>query len=231
MKPEEKTKKGMITEMIELKNITKSFKTRHGRVDALRNVSLTVDKGSFTMIYGASGSGKSTLLNILGLMDTPDSGEYLLDGVDMASLSRRERTSARGERIGFIFQSFNLIPVMTAYENAELVLGYRGVPKEERDIRVREALESVGLGDRMHHRPAEMSGGEQQRAAIARAVIMKPSVILADEPTGNLDAETAREIMKLITSLGSTVVMVSHDEDLSVYADRIIRLRGGVVVQ
>lgn len=216
--------------MIELKNITKSFKTRHGRVDALRGISLSVEKGSFTMIYGASGSGKSTLLNILGLMDLPDGGEYLLDGVNMASLSRKERTLARGERIGFIFQSFNLIPVMTAYENVELVLGYRGVPKEERKIRVTEALESVGLGNRMHHRPAEMSGGEQQRAAIARAMIMKPSVLLADEPTGNLDSDTAREIMELIKSLGAAVVMVSHDEDLSVYADRIIRLKNGSVI-
>ena len=216
--------------MIELKNITKSFKTRHGRVDALRGISLSVEKGSFTMIYGASGSGKSTLLNILGLMDLPDSGEYLLDGVNMASLSRKERTLARGERIGFIFQSFNLIPVMTAYENVELVLGYRGVPKEERKIRVTEALESVGLGERMHHRPAEMSGGEQQRAAIARAMIMKPSVLLADEPTGNLDSDTAGEIMELIKSLGAAVVMVSHDEDLSVYADRIIRLKNGSVI-
>lgn len=216
--------------MIELKNITKSFKTRHGRVDALRGISLNVEKGSFTMIYGASGSGKSTLLNILGLMDLPDGGEYLLDGVNMASLSRKERTLARGERIGFIFQSFNLIPVMTAYENVELVLGYRGVPKEERKIRVTEALESVGLGNRMHHRPAEMSGGEQQRAAIARAMIMKPSVLLADEPTGNLDSDTAREIMELIKSLGAAVVMVSHDEDLSVYADRIIRLKNGSVI-
>ena len=164
--------------MIELKNISKSFKTRHGRVDALQDVSLNVEKGSFTMLYGSSGSGKSTLLNILGLMDKPDSGQYFLDGTDMTALSSKERTAARGSRIGFIFQSFNLIPVMTAYENVELVLGYRGLPKAEREERVTEALESVGLGGRMHHRPSEMSGGEQQRAAIARAMIMKPSILL-----------------------------------------------------
>lgn len=217
--------------MITLSNITKSYKTKFGRVDALSGVSLSIDEGSFTMLYGSSGSGKSTLLSILGLLDEPTSGEYFIGGENMLVKSQKEKTSARGEKIGFIFQSFNLIPTLTAFENVELPLGYRGVKKDERRERVKTALESVGLGDRMHHRPAELSGGEQQRAAIARAMIMKPKILLADEPTGNLDTDTAREIMELIASLDSTVVMVSHDEDLAVYADRVIRLKKGMVTE
>lgn len=216
--------------MITLNNITKSYKTSRGRVDALRGVSLSIDEGSFTMLYGSSGSGKSTLLSILGLIDDPTSGEYFIGDENMLRKSQKEKTAARGEKIGFIFQSFNLIPTMTAFENTELPLGYRGVKKEERRKRVTEALEAVGLGDRMHHRPSELSGGEQQRAAIARAMIMKPKILLADEPTGNLDTDTAREIMELLSSLGSTVIMVSHDEDLAVYADRVIRLKKGAVI-
>jgi len=217
--------------MITLSNITKSYKTKFGRVDALRGVSLSIDEGSFTMLYGSSGSGKSTLLSILGLLDEPTSGEYFIGGENMLAKSQKEKTAARGEKIGFIFQSFNLIPTLTAFENVELPLGYRGVKKDERRERVKTALESVGLGDRMHHRPSELSGGEQQRAAIARAMIMKPKILLADEPTGNLDTDTAREIMELIASLDSTVVMVSHDEDLAVYADRVIRLKKGSVTE
>ncbi|MBR3999686.1 MAG: ABC transporter ATP-binding protein [Clostridia bacterium] len=216
--------------MITLTNITKSYRTKSGRVDALSGVSLSIDEGSFTMLYGSSGSGKSTLLSILGLLEMPTSGEYFIGDENMLEKSKKEKTAARGEKIGFIFQSFNLIPTLTAFENAELPLGYRGVPKSERQERVKKALESVGLGDRMHHRPSELSGGEQQRAAIARAMIMKPKILLADEPTGNLDRDTAREILELIASLDSTVVMVSHDEDLAVYADRVIRLKNGRIV-
>lgn len=213
--------------MIELKNISKSFKTRAGRLDVLNDISLTIPDEKFVMLYGASGSGKSTLLNILGLMDTPSSGEYSLDGVNTAALSAAERTKLRGEKIGFIFQAYNLVSTMTAFENVELPLGYRGVPKEERRKLTEDALSAVGLTDRMHHKPASLSGGEQQRAAIARAMVMKPTILLADEPTGNLDTDTTAEIMALIRSVDATVVMVSHDESLAVYADAVIRLKNG----
>lgn len=213
--------------MIELHNICKSYKTRSGRLDVLHDISLTIEEGSFTMLYGASGSGKSTLLNILGLMDTPSAGKYLLDGTDTAALSSGERTKLRGTKIGFIFQAYNLVSAMTAFENVELPLGYRGVPKEERRKRAEEALAAVGLADRMHHKPASLSGGEQQRAAIARAMVMKPSVLLADEPTGNLDEASAAEIMSLLRSVNATVVMVSHDESLASCADTVLRLKKG----
>ena len=215
--------------MLHLNHLSKSFRTRSGRLDVLRDISLSMEDGEFVMLYGASGSGKSTLLNILGLLDTPSSGEYLLDGKNVGTMSARERTALRGEKIGFIFQSYNLIPTMTAFENVELVLGYRGVPKAERRQRTEEALASVGLLERMHHRPSSLSGGEQQRAAIARAMILRPTLLLADEPTGNLDGETTAEIMTLIRSQPASVVMVSHNEELSGYADTVLRLKNGVL--
>ncbi|MBQ8640998.1 MAG: ABC transporter ATP-binding protein [Clostridia bacterium] len=216
--------------MIELRNITKSFRTRSGILPVLTDISLTIRGGEFVLLYGGSGSGKSTLLNILGLMDTPTSGRYYLCGEDTSAMTAARRTKLRGETIGFIFQSFRLIPTMTAYENVELSLGFRGIPKEQRKSAVEKALTDVGLGKRMDHYPADLSGGEQQRVAIARAMILHPAVLLADEPTGNLDRETAAEIMALLRAQNTTVCMVTHDETLSRYADTILRIREGRIL-
>ena len=216
--------------MIKAENITKSFKTSHGRLDVLKGVSFSVEKGEFVMLLGKSGGGKSTLLNILGLMDTPTDGTYLFDGQDVGSLGAKEKTKIRGGRIGFVFQGYNLINTMTAYENVELPLGYQGVDKKTRQELVSEALERVGLSERAAHLPVDMSGGEQQRVAIARAMVRRPQLILADEPTGNLDRDTTEEIMSLLKGLGCTVFMVTHNEDLFSYADRSLRLAQGLLV-
>lgn len=216
--------------MVKTENITKSFKTSHGRLDVLKGISFSIEKGEFMMLLGKSGGGKSTLLNILGLMDTPTGGTYLLDGQDIGSISAREKTKIRGSKIGFVFQAYNLISTMTAYENVELPLGYQGMAKEKRQALVLEALEKVGLSERASHLPVDMSGGEQQRVAIARAMVIRPQLILADEPTGNLDRDTSAEIMELLRGLGCTVFMVTHNEDLLSYADRFIRLERGLLV-
>ena len=216
--------------MIKVENITKSFKTSHGRLDVLKGVSFSVEKGEFVMLLGKSGGGKSTLLNILGLMDTPTDGTYLFDGQDVGSLGAKEKTKIRGGRIGFVFQGYNLINTMTAYENVELPLGYQGVDKKTRQELVSEALGRVGLSERAAHLPVDMSGGEQQRVAIARAMVRRPQLILADEPTGNLDRDTTEEIMSLLKGLGCTVFMVTHNEDLLSYADRSLRLAQGLLV-
>ena len=216
--------------MIELKNIHKSFRTKQGNLDVLRGVSMEIPEDSFCLLYGASGSGKSTLLNLLGLLDTPTSGDYFWNGENTAGLSERQRTAIRRDRIGFVFQSFRLIPVMTAFENVELPLGFMGIEKTLRRTLTEEALERVGLKERMAHLPDNLSGGEQQRIAIARAIVTKPRIVLADEPTGNLDKDTAEEIMNLLKGLGAAVFMVTHDESLSRYADRVYTLKNGVIL-
>jgi len=213
--------------MIALENITKSFRTKSGVLPVLKDITLTIRSGEFILLYGGSGSGKSTLLNILGLMDTPASGSYYLFGEETTGMSPARRTKLRGETIGFIFQSFRLIPTMTAYENVELALGFRGVEKEQRKAAVTGALADVGLAERMRHYPTDLSGGEQQRVAIARAMILHPAVLLADEPTGNLDRETAAEIMELLRAQNTTVCMATHDEEMKRYADRTLRLKDG----
>lgn len=219
--------------MIELKNICKSYKTRRGTLDILKNISLTVPDGSFVILLGQSGSGKSTLCNILGLLDKPKSGEYFIDGMAIHKLSSAERTRVRREKVSFVFQNFNLIGTMTAFENIELPLGYRNVSKGERARIVGNVLEAVGLSERADHLPSELSGGEQQRIAIARALAMEPSVLIADEPTGNLDKKTAFGIMELLAEncRGKTVFMVTHNEDLLTYADIVLRLENGAFAE
>ena len=215
--------------MIELKNIRKVYKTRHEELEVLKGITLTVPDHALVMLLGESGSGKSTLCNLLGLLDTATSGEYYLNGIPVHTLSSAGRTKLRREQIGFVFQNYNLIPTMTAFENIELPLGYRKIPKKERTERIRNILESVGLSGRAGHRPAELSGGEQQRIAIARALVMNPSLLIADAPTGNLDRKTTQEIMRTLTEAGrkKTIFMVTHNEELTSYADAVIRLKSG----
>ena len=218
--------------MIELKNIRKTYKTRHDTLEVLKGISLTIPDRSLVMLLGESGSGKSTLCNILGLLDTATSGEYILNGIPVHTLSSSERTKLRREQVSFVFQSFNLIPTMTAFENIELPLGYRKIPKHERTEMVEDALKSVGLYDRAKHLPSELSGGEQQRIAIARALVMDPALLIADEPTGNLDKNTTKDIMKTLINAGreKTIFMVTHDEELTSYADVVIRLNKGEII-
>ena len=217
--------------MIELKNIRKVYKTRHDTLEILKGISLKIPDHSFVMLLGESGSGKSTLCNILGLLDTATSGEYILNGSLVHILSSAERTKLRREQISFVFQSFNLIPTMTAFENIELPLGYRKIPKSQRNEMVENALQSVGLYERSRHFPSELSGGEQQRIAIARALVMDPMLLIADEPTGNLDKNTARGIMQTLAETGQnkTIFMVTHNEELTSYADIVIRLHQGEI--
>ena len=218
--------------MIELKELHKSYRTRRKTVEVLKSISLTIPDGAFVMLLGESGSGKSTLCNILGMLDTASAGEYLLDGIPVHTLSSAGRTKLRRDKVSFVFQSFNLIPTMTAGENIELPLGYRGCSAEQRRSMVSEALASVGLSHRADHLPGELSGGEQQRIAIARALAVDPVLLIADEPTGNLDKKTTADIMDLMkeTCRRKTVFMVTHNEDLLSYADLVIRLRQGVLV-
>ncbi len=217
--------------MIELKNIRKTYKTRYENLEVLKGITLTIPDNSFVMLLGESGSGKSTLCNILGLLDTPTDGEYILNGMQIHTLTSAERTKLRREQVSFVFQSFNLIPTMTAFENIELPLGYRGVAKAERRAQVENVLKSVGLYERAKHLPAELSGGEQQRIAIARALVMNPTLLIADEPTGNLDKTTTDEIMRTLCEVGreKTVFMVTHNEELTKYADMIIHIGKGKI--
>jgi len=218
--------------MIHLKNITKSYQMGTQTVHALRGVDLTVEKGEYVAIMGPSGSGKSTLMNIIGCLDVPTSGEYVLDGLDVSEMTDDEQARIRNKQIGFVFQQFNLLPRTTALKQVSLPLMYAGYGRSERFDRAREALESVGLGDRVDHRPDELSGGQQQRVAIARALAAEPNIILADEPTGALDTVSGEELMKIFDQLneqGITIVMITHDPEVSVRARRVVHLRDGVI--
>ncbi len=219
--------------LIEIKDVYKIYNPGENEVRALDGVSLEIDEGEFVAIIGQSGSGKSTLMNTLGLLDRPTSGEYFLSGRDVSTLTDDEQSEIRNKQIGFIFQGFNLIPSLTAIDNVELPLVYRGMKKEERNRLSLEALERVGLGKRLHHRPSQMSGGQQQRVAIARAVAAKPPVILADEPTGNLDSSSGREVMRILHELsdeGRTIILITHDNEIAEEANRIIRIQDGKIV-
>ena len=219
--------------MIKLQEITKEYYMGTQTVHALRGVDMTVEDGEFLAIMGPSGSGKSTMMNMIGCLDQPTSGSYELDGIDVSEMSDDELAQVRNKRIGFVFQQFNLLPRTAAIKQVELPLMYAGLGRRERRSRAEEALEVVGLGDRMDHRPDELSGGEQQRVAIARALAAEPSIILADEPTGNLDTASGVEILKVFEDLnarGITVVFVTHDPEVSERARRIVWLRDGLIV-
>ena len=219
---------------ITLSNIKKVFRTEEIDTWALREVSLEVKEGEFVAIMGPSGCGKTTLLNIMGLLDTPTDGTYMLDGKDVSQLSERERTNIRRGTIGFVFQSFNLIDDLDVYENVELPLLYMGVPAKERKKRVAEMLDRMAMSHRRKHFPCQLSGGQQQRVAVARAVVSNPKIILADEPTGNLDSKNSKEVMDLLLQLheqGTTIVMVTHSQHNASFADRIINLFDGQIVE
>lgn len=220
--------------LIDIKNIYKIYnEDMDSEVRALNGVTLSIGKREFVAIVGASGSGKSTLMNILGLLDVPTYGEYLLDSIDVTELSDKELSKVRNKQIGFIFQGFNLISELTALENVELPLIYRGTKASDRRKLAEEALERVGLGERMEHYPAEMSGGQQQRVAIARALASNPPIIMADEPTGNLDSRTSGDVMRLLRELhaeGSTVILITHDDNIAASADRVVRIMDGKIV-
>jgi putative ABC transport system ATP-binding protein len=219
--------------LIDVTDVTRTYNLGDIVVHALRGVSLTIEQGEFVAVMGPSGSGKSTLMNIIGCLDRPSAGRYVLDGVDAASLSRDERADLRRGKIGFVFQGFNLLARTPAIENVELPLSYAGIKRVERVRRSAEALVTVGLGDRQHHLPSQLSGGQQQRVAIARALVTGAPLLLADEPTGNLDSRTSDEVMALLVKLneerGVTVVMVTHEADVAAYAARAVVFRDGLI--
>ena len=219
--------------LIDARNLYKIYNPGENEVHALDGVSLTIDRGEFVAIIGQSGSGKSTFMNMLGLLDSPTSGEYYLEGREVSKLTDDELSEIRNKEIGFIFQGFNLIPSLTATGNVELPLIYRGMPAAQRHELSDAALERVGIGHRKNHRPAEMSGGQQQRVAIARAVAARPPIILADEPTGNLDTHSGEEVMRILKGLndeGRTVILITHDNSIAAQAKRIIRIQDGKIV-
>jgi putative ABC transport system ATP-binding protein len=221
-----------VKEIIRLSEITRHFKVGTETVRALRGISTVIQDNEFVALMGPSGSGKSTLMNLLGCLDTPTSGQYFLNGKDVSKLNDSELAEIRNKEIGFIFQTFNLLPRSTALENVTLPLIYSGMAKNERLEKARQALDAVGLNDRMTHRPNELSGGQRQRVATARALVNNPSIILADEPTGNLDSKTSVEIMALLEDIhkaGNTIILVTHEESIARYAHRIIRLIDGQI--
>ncbi|MBS5861157.1 ABC transporter ATP-binding protein [bacterium] len=220
--------------LIEVKNAIKTYQTGEDSFNALNCVSLTVEKGEFVAIMGTSGSGKSTFMNMLGTLDKPNSGSYFLDGIDMFSLNPDELADVRNLKMGFVFQGFNLIARTSALENVELPMIYKGIPEEEREIRAKQALKIVGLENREDHMPNQMSGGQQQRVAIARAIVNDPPLILADEPTGNLDTKTSIEVMEFFVNLnknmGKTIILVTHEPDIAQYCKRVVRFKDGNIV-
>lgn len=222
----------MEEEVIKIESISKIYHVGDQEVKALNGVSIVIRRNEFVAIMGPSGSGKSTMMNILGCLDSPTSGKYILDHVDVSEMDDHDLARVRNKEIGFVFQSFNLLPRYSALENVALPLIYAGIPGDERAESARQALVSVGLENRMEHKPNELSGGQKQRVALARAMINHPSIILADEPTGNLDTKTSHEIMKLFEQIyreGNTVIVVTHEEDIALYARRIVRLRDGLI--
>jgi len=221
-----------MSNLIEIKKITKIYEMGEEKLYALNGVDLTIKKNEYVAIMGPSGSGKSTLMNIIGCLDTPTSGDYILNGKDVHEMDDNELAEIRNREIGFVFQTFNLLPRSNALHNVELPLVYSGLSRTERLKRAEEALVNVGLADRMTHKPNELSGGQRQRVAVARALINKPSIILADEPTGNLDTKTGEEIMSLIKELnekGNTIIIVTHEEDIARHAKRIVKIRDGMI--
>ncbi|MBC8464648.1 MAG: ABC transporter ATP-binding protein [Bacteroidetes bacterium] len=218
--------------VIEVQNIARHFRVGSELIKALRTIDLNINKNEFVALMGQSGSGKSTLMNILGCLDTPTDGEYTLNKHKVSELKDNDLAEIRNKEIGFVFQTFNLLPRSTALENVTLPLVYAGIPKEQREKMALSALDKVGLSDRVNHKPNELSGGQRQRVAVARALVNNPSIILADEPTGNLDSATSIEIMALFQEIhknGNTVIIVTHEEDIAQYTHRIIRLKDGVV--
>ncbi|NII82455.1 MULTISPECIES: ABC transporter ATP-binding protein [unclassified Pedobacter] len=218
--------------LITIKEIGRKYVIGSEVIHALKSVSLDINKGEFVALMGPSGSGKSTLMNILGCLDTPSSGTYILNGTNVSHMSDDALAEVRNKEIGFVFQTFNLLPRSTSLDNVALPLIYAGTSKKDRDTRAAKALENVGLGNRMDHKPNELSGGQRQRVAVARALINNPSIILADEPTGNLDTKTSIEIMGLleeIHSKGNTIILVTHEEDIAQHAHRIVRMRDGLI--
>ncbi|MBS7254380.1 ABC transporter ATP-binding protein [Flavobacterium branchiicola] len=222
----------MANPLIKITDIKRNFVLGNEIVYVLKGINLEINKGEYVALMGPSGSGKSTLMNLLGCLDTPTSGTYILNGKDVSQMRDDELAGIRNKEIGFVFQTFNLLPRTTALDNVALPMIYAGHPKSERIIRATEVLKQVNLADRMDHQPNQLSGGQRQRVAIARALVNKPSIILADEPTGNLDSKTSVEIMKLfgdIHAQGNTVILVTHEEDIAAYAHRVIRLRDGLI--
>ena len=218
--------------LITIKDIGRKYVIGTEVIHAIKSVSLTINKGEFVALMGPSGSGKSTLMNILGCLDTPSKGEYILNGINVSQMSENELAEVRNSEIGFVFQTFNLLPRNSALDNVALPLVYAGISKEKRMERARQTLENVGLGHRVDHRPNELSGWQRQRVAVARALINNPSIILADEPTGNLDTKSSIEIMGLIEDIhdkGNTIILVTHEEDIAMHAHRIVRMRDGLI--
>ena len=221
-----------MSSVIKIRSITRDFPLGQEIVKVLKGIDLDIQKGEYVALMGPSGSGKSTLINLLGCLDTPTSGYYELNGVDVSSMSDDALAEIRNKEIGFVFQTFNLLPRTTALDNVALPMVYAGAPKSKRHKRASEVLADVGLSDRMDHKPNQLSGGQRQRVAIGRALVNKPSIILADEPTGNLDSKTSLEIMQLFDDIhqaGNTVILVTHEEDIAAHAQRIIRLRDGII--